>query len=334
MDGGGRLAEPLTGHELPPGVSPRPDGRAGQGGRRRNKQAPASRKPRFAGLSRLSWRLRRSLLFFGRLRRFRIAGAVAFALAAAAGMGYGVVQGGYSATVLGWLNDARHLAANAVGFRITAVAIAGDKHLSRDEILAIAGIGGRTSLLFLDAAETREKLKANPWVGDATVQKLFPDRLTIKVTEREAFALWQAGGQIHVIADDGTVLESFLSRAVLTLPVVVGAGAAGRAKDFLVLLDRHPDLRAQVRASVLVGDRRWNLRLKNGIDIKLPENNVARALDRLAALDREKRLLSREISIVDLRLPDRVTVRLTDSIAEAREEALKAKRAKPKGGNA
>jgi cell division protein FtsQ len=166
------------------------------------------------------------------------------------------------------------------------------------------------------------------------VPKLFPDRLAITVTEREAFALWQTGGQIYVIADDGTVLESFLSRAVLALPIVVGAGAASRAKTILALLDRHPNLRSNVRASVLVGERRWNLRLKNGIDVKLPETDIGQALDRLAALDRERRLLSRDISIVDLRLPDRVTVRLSDAVAEEREEALKAKRAKPKGGNA
>jgi cell division protein FtsQ len=85
---------------------------------------------------------------------------------------------------------------------------------------------------------------------------------------------------------------------------------------------------------VLVGERRWNLRLNNGIDVKLPETGVADALDQLAALDRDKQLLSRDITIVDLRLPDRVVVRLTEAVAQAREEALKAKRPKPKGGNA
>jgi cell division protein FtsQ len=114
----------------------------------------------------------------------------------------------------------------------------------------------------------------------------------------------------------------------------VGAGAATRAKEFLALLDRHPDLRETVRASVLIGERRWNLRLKNGVNVRLPEAGVARALDQLAALDREKNLLARDISLVDLRLPDRVTLRLSESVAQAREEALKAKRSKPKGGSA
>jgi cell division protein FtsQ len=333
MDGGGRLAEPLTGPPLAPGTLPRPDSRAEQGGRRRTASAPASRR----GFPRLFSRrapLRRPLLSLGRLRRYRFVGGAASVLIVLAGLFYGVSRGGYLPTLVDWFKDGRDMAANAVGFRIAAVAIVGHKHLSREEILAIAGIGGRTSLLFLDAAETRAKLKSNPWVGDATVQKLFPDRLAITVTERAAFALWQTEGQINVIADDGTVLESFVSRAVLTLPFVVGAGAATRAKDFLALLDRHPDLREHVRASVLIGERRWNLRLKNGVDVRLPETGVARALDQLAALDREKNLLARDISLVDLRLADRVILRLSESVVQAREEALKAKRSKPKGGSA
>jgi cell division protein FtsQ len=83
----------------------------------------------------------------------------------------------------------------------------------------------------------------------------------------------------------------------------------------------------------MVADRRWNLRLKNGIDVRLPETNVEQALDRLVALDREKKILSRDILAIDLRLPDRVTVRLSDAAAAAREEALKDKK-KKKGGEA
>jgi cell division protein FtsQ len=88
-----------------------------------------------------------------------------------------------------------------------------------------------------------------------------------------------------------------------------------------------------VRASVLVGERRWNLRLKNGIDVLLPESGAAAALERLVALDREKNLITRDILAIDLRLPDRVTVRLSDGAAQARIDAAKEK-AKKKGGNA
>ena len=96
-------------------------------------------------------------------------------------------------------------------------------------------------------------------------------------------------------------------------------------EEHLGLLDSHPALRDLVRASILVGDRRWNLRLKNGLEVRLPETGTAAALERLVALNREKNLLTRDIVILDLRLPDRITVRLTDAAAAARIEALKDK---------
>jgi cell division protein FtsQ len=268
-----------------------------------------------------------------RLRPPRGAGVVASALIIFGGIAFGVIRGDHVGQVVEALHDVRDAAANSAGFNITGVALTGNRHMSREEIFATAGVTGHSSLLFLDVADARARLKTNPWIADATVQKLYPDRLQIAITERAAFALWQKDGRIGVIADDGTVLEPYLSRRFVSLPLFVGAGAAARAKDFEAVIDRYPDVRDQVRAAVLVSERRWNLRLKNGIDIELPEDGIAQALDRLVALDRDKKLLSRDITLVDLRQPDRVTVRQSDAAAAAREEALKPKKPK-KGGNA
>ncbi len=112
-------------------------------------------------------------------------------------------------------------------------------------------------------------------------------------------------------------------RSFAALPLVVGEGAQVKAQDFLAMVGRYPALRDTVEAAVLVADRRWNLRLKSGIDVRLPENNVEAALQTLVQLDRDKKLLSRDIAMIDLRLSDRVTVRLSDPAAQAREEAVK-----------
>jgi cell division protein FtsQ len=263
----------------------------------------------------------------------RGAGVAATALVMLASLGYGMVKGNHVATVVAALRDARDAAANVAGFRIVSIALTGHRHVSREEVLATAGITGTTSLLFLDVEQTRDRLKGNPWIADATVLKLYPGELQIGIKEREAFALWQKDGQVAVIAEDGTVLEPFVAPGLMRLPLVVGRGAETRAKDFLALLDQYPALREMVRASVLVGERRWNLRLKNGIDVRLPESDVAPALARLVALEREKSLITRDIVAIDLRLPDRVTVRLSDAAAQARIEAARDK-AKKKGGNA
>jgi cell division protein FtsQ len=260
-----------------------------------------------------------------------IAGSV---LLLAGALGYGVVKGQHLPDLINWFKDARDTVANSVGFRIAAISLTGSKEVSREEILTTAGVTGRASLLFLDADAARTRLMANPWIGDAAVLKLYPDRLQITVTERQAFAIWQKDGRVSVIAADGTVLEPFVERRYVGLPLVVGKGAERSAKDFLAVIDRYPDIRSQLRASILVAERRWNLRLANGIDVRLPETDVVAALDRLVALDRDKKLLTRDITMVDMRLPDRVSVQLSDAAAQARDEALQANKKKKKGGDA
>jgi cell division protein FtsQ len=250
-----------------------------------------------------------------------------------ASLAYGIVKGDHLPTVAGLLKDARDLIANAAGLRIASVALTGNQHVSREEVLAIAGITGTNSLIFLDVERARERLKGNPWIADATVLKLYPRELQISIKEREAFALWQKEGAVSVIADDGIVLEPYVAPRLTRLPLVVGAGADTRAKEFLALLNRHTAMRDFVRASVLVGERRWNLRLKNGIEVRLPEAGVAAALERLVALDGKTNLITRDIVIIDLRIPDRVTVRLSDAAAQARIDANREK-PKKKAGNA
>ncbi len=265
----------------------------------------------------------------------RRVGIAATLLILAGSVGFGVVKGEHVDEVVAAFQDTRNAAANAAGFRISSVILNGRKQLTQDEILAIGGINGRSSLLFVDAAAVRDKLKANPWIADANVLKLYPDRLQIDVTERTAFALWQEDGKLAVIADDGAVLENYVPSSFVKLPLVVGKGADTQAKDFIALLDRYPQVRAVTKAAIYVGERRWNLRLNDNLDVRLPENDVGNALSLLSKLDREDRLFSRDIVAIDMRLPDRLTVRLSEEAAKAREEQFKAQdKAKKKAGAA
>jgi cell division protein FtsQ len=262
------------------------------------------------------------------------AGVAATVLILLGSTGFGVVKGGHVDELTEALSDTRNALANSAGFRITTIAINGRKQLSQDEVLAIGGVNGRSSLLFLDPEAVRDRLKANPWIADATVLKLYPGQLQITIVERSAFALWQQDGHLSVIADDGAVLEPYVSRRFITLPLVVGTGAAPRARDFLALLDRYPRVRSVTKAAIFVGERRWNLRLKDGLDVRLPENDVGNALAELSKLDQEDKLFSRDIVAIDMRLSDRLVVQLSDDAAKARDELFKDKKPKKKAGDA
>jgi cell division protein FtsQ len=175
----------------------------------------------------------------------RGAGVAASVLVVLASAGYGAVKGDHIPGIMAGLKDARDAVANAAGLRVTSVALAGNHHVSREEVLAAADITGATALVFLDVDEVRQRLKGHPWIADATVLKLYPGELQIGIKEREPFALWQKDGRVSVIAEDGTVLEPYVEPRLVRLPLVVGRGAQTKAKEFLALLDRYPAMRRQ-----------------------------------------------------------------------------------------
>jgi cell division protein FtsQ len=241
---------------------------------------------------------------------------------------YGTSRGGHWGEVGAALAGAPDQIADAAGFRIRQIVINGRQQVSNGEILAALQFHPGRSLPFIDAAAARRRLIANPLVQDATVRKLYPDKIEITLDERHPFALWQHAGQLYVIADDGKTIEKATGRFA-NLPLVVGDGAASHAHEILDALAAAPTLKGRVYAAVRVGDRRWNLRLNNGLDVKLPAHGLAAAVQHLAQLDSTYKLLERDITDVDLRFAGKVTVRLSDEAAKAEAEARK--KAKKKG---
>jgi cell division protein FtsQ len=242
---------------------------------------------------------------------------------------FGAVRGGHAEAFGAALHEAGDSIARGFGFGIVQADVRGGRYLSREEILDRAGVTAQTSLLLLNAEVVRAELKRDPRVAEASVRKFYPDRLEIAIDEREAFARWQRAGKINLIARDGTVLESDIGAKAVDLPLVVGVGAEKSAAALLDLIDRFPAVREAVRAGVLVAERRWNLRLKNGIDVRLPEEDPALALERLVQLDRSRQIMTRDLMSIDLRVPDRVTVGLSDEAAAA----LKKETVKPRGAD-
>jgi cell division protein FtsQ len=207
--------------------------------------------------------------------------------------------------------------ARGSGFDISDIQVEGRKILTDAEILAALGYQPGQSLVFLDANAARERLLQNPLVLKATIRKLYPDKIAIDVTEREPFALWQRGDKIAVIGQDGTVINGVQEGRFANLPLLVGQGADTAAKSILAALEPYPDLRKNIYALVRVGDRRWNLRLTNGMDVKLPEHDFADAISAFVKLDKSAQLKERDITEVDLRRPGTATVRLSDEAAAA-----------------
>ncbi|QRI65929.1 cell division protein FtsQ/DivIB [Shinella sp. PSBB067] len=251
----------------------------------------------------------------GRIHIPRHAGSVATALFFGATGLYGMSLGGHS-------QDFAQVSTTAIGFAIEDVKVSGNRETSEIDILERLGLDGTTSLVALDVKEARAKLTELPWVQDVSVRKVYPGTIEIALKEREAFAIWQHGNDLSLIEKSGSVIAPLRDNKFSTLPLFVGRDAETAAAGFADEFDNWPEIKARVKAYIRVAGRRWDLRLDNGIVVKLPEHNVPRAMDMLATLEAQEGLLERDIAAVDLRLEDRTTVRLTEGALERRNAAV------------
>lgn len=214
---------------------------------------------------------------------------------------------------------------SAVGFAINNVRVSGNAETSEIDILEKIGLDGTTSLMALDVAATRDALKSLPWILDAEVRKIYPDTVEIKLKEKVAFGIWQHGSELHLIERDGKPIATLRDNKFAHLPLFVGKDAGTGAEEIMRDLDRWPAVKGRVKALMRVAGRRWDLKLDNGVVIKLPEHDMDRAMAELAEFDNSHRVLERDILAIDLRLEDRTTVQLTADAAERRKKAVEAR---------
>ncbi len=212
-----------------------------------------------------------------------------------------------------WQATAR--SASRAGFEVRHVEVHGIGNGPRLAVIAAALEGPTNSMLLVDLGGARARLRALPWVADASVARRLPDTLIVDVTERRAVALWQFHHRLAVIDATGVPLTGARLDRFASLPLVVGADANRHVGELLTLLRATPRLAATVDAATLVGERRWDIRFKTGETLVLPEGAAAAtALTRFDALDRRTALLGHGYSRFDLRLPGQMTVRVATPI--------------------
>jgi cell division protein FtsQ len=228
---------------------------------------------------------------------------------------YGMVVGNHSQEVV-------KATASTLGFAIEDVKVVGNRETSDIDILGQLNLDGETSLVGLSAEEARASIAQLPWVESAEVRKVYPGTVQVALHERQAFAIWQNDNELSLIDAEGDTIVPFRAGRYNTLPLVVGDGAQKVVKGFVDEVANYPALAGKVRAYIRVADRRWDLLLDNGVRIMLPAEDPLKALAQIQKLDEEKHLLTRDITAVDLRLDDRITVQLTASGMEQRQKFL------------
>lgn len=208
--------------------------------------------------------------------------------------------------------------ARGEGFVVDSVTVSGRSVVKAGDVLAALDIERGDDILSLDLGAARERLQSLSWVQSASIERRLPDAIHVTLVERRPMALWQTDGKMHLVDQNGIAIEGEGAQLALyaKLPLIVGDDAPRYAAELIDLLAREPSIGKRVEAAIRVSKRRWNLKMDNGVEIRLPEEGMAEAFERLARLERTDRLLSRDITVVDLRQPDRLVVRLSDGAVQ------------------
>lgn len=254
-------------------------------------------------------------------------------LALAAGVAVGAVMSGattHGPTTTHGTRSTQDLATAALdltgklGLVVTDIQVEGRHTTDAATILAALDARYGTPILAVNPARAKQQLEALPWVRSATIERRLPGTIAVYLVERHPLAVWQHDGKQELIDQDGTVIPVTDLSRFAKLPTVVGDDQARHgAAQLIGLLSSEPDIFSRVSAAVLVGDRRWDVHIDGTIDVMLPEDDMAGAWSKLAELQRTSQILQRNVEVIDMRLPDRLVMRVTDTTSKDVSEPKK-----------
>ena len=215
------------------------------------------------------------------------------------------------------------------GFAVKNILVDGRHYTDADTLKAMINMEKGDAIFAFDPVAAKAMLEKLSWVKTAHVERRLPDTIYIRLTERAPLALWQRHRKLVLIDADGVVLTDRNLGPFQKLPIVVGEGAQTRAAGLIALLAAEPLIFDRVEAATLISERRWDLKLKSGAEVKLPEADIGLALRKLAVDHEEEALLDKRVLSIDVREEGRITVRTKPGAAQDFNAAITPAAGKP-----
>ncbi len=207
--------------------------------------------------------------------------------------------------------DISEFVARSIDAKLEKILVDGTKNLNHEELLTALGLTKGDSLIGFDAAKVRENIHQLSWVRESVVERQLPSTLKVSIYEYTPIARLEKEDSIWLVASDGHEITDIENTEFMHLPLLRGENAAEQAASlFGLLMSKDIKLGTDVVEARYIGDRRWDIAFSAGVWVQLPENNPEQALDILKKLNAKKDILAMKGGVVDLRLEDRIVLRL------------------------
>lgn len=206
--------------------------------------------------------------------------------------------------------------AKQIGAKVESILVSGAERQDPVALFAALGLKKGSSLVGFDISAAKERIEALDWVKEASVERKLPSTVRLEIEEHVAFARLKLNDGLWLIDGQGELITKS-SEEFDALPLFEGKGAASEAPKLMALLSKHKEIARQVAGASYIGARRWDLNMASGVTIMLPEQETDHALMLLKVLDERRKVLSMKGGAVDLRLKDRIVLRLDAKVASS-----------------
>ena len=194
------------------------------------------------------------------------------------------------------------------GLGVDEIRVTGYRNAIVGDIFTALALDEPASLLRYNSDAARRRVEALSWVGRATVTRVLPNTVEVKIVERTPIAVWLHDQAATLVDAEGRQLARVTPSTLPALPRIAGAGAPKAAGTLAAALAEFPDIARRVTVSTRVGQRRWSLDIDNGSRIHLPADGESAALSRLIRIAATTGALMQSAATIDLRLDERITI--------------------------
>ncbi|MDB2415160.1 FtsQ-type POTRA domain-containing protein [Rickettsiales bacterium] len=184
----------------------------------------------------------------------------------------------------------------------------GQKYTKLENLSKIMNAKVGQPIFSIDLDKVRGDLEDVSWIKYAAVERQLPSTINIQISERQPVALWQYKKKAYLIDIDGYVIKEPNLAPFSDLIIIVGKNAPVFARSLLTMIERDDDIRTMVSSAIRVNERRWNVRLHNDVEIKLPEEEPEVAWEYLINQHKKNHILDSKIKTIDLRLPGKMYI--------------------------
>ncbi len=203
---------------------------------------------------------------------------------------------------------------NKYHYNLKKIEVTGLTNLNKDEILVYFNKFKNNSIFLVPVKEISNEIKKNKWIKEVNIRNDYKNTLKVNVKEEMPIGIYENNNQQILFSNNLSILEILgKNHDYKNLIIFFGENSIINSKYLTSKIDK--DIQQMIESVKFIENRRWNIKLKNNIIIKLPEVKLDEAMKNY------KKIYSnlsnkdlKDIEIIDLRIPNQAIIKYRNAV--------------------